>query len=197
MKLDDLQKAWQAQGTSAKPVDHSNALLREVQRNQQRFAATIFWRDVREVGAALLVALFFGYHGWQHADWAHGLAALFCLGVGAFMVANRVRQHAAQPKAGETLKACVESSLAEVNHQIWLLRNVVWSYLLPLAAAVGLSLYGSMGRNIHNEAVVVACLFALVVGPLYWWIYRLNQAAVRKNLEPRKKELESILSNLN
>ena len=33
----------------------------------------------------------------------------------------------------EPLLSCVKDSLAQVEHQIWLLRNVFWWYLLPSA----------------------------------------------------------------
>jgi hypothetical protein len=43
------------------------------------------------------------------------------------------------------------------------------------------------------EFVAIALVFALVD----WFIYWLNQYAVRKELEPRRKELQTLLSSLN
>ena len=57
--FDKLQKAWQCQHPSAKLTINANAdvLLKEVRRNQQQFRTTIFWRDVREVGASAVLAV--------------------------------------------------------------------------------------------------------------------------------------------
>ena len=52
MNFEELQEAWQSQDTSAKVTIRADALLKEVRRKQRQFRATIFWRDVRELGVA-------------------------------------------------------------------------------------------------------------------------------------------------
>jgi ABC-type proline/glycine betaine transport system permease subunit len=96
------------------------------------------------------------------------------------------------------LKICIESSLREVNHQIWLLRNILWSYLLPLGVAVEISIFHSAWQTWNSSfaAVVVSLVVTLVIGLLYWGIYWLNQFAVRQELEPRREELEALLRAL-
>ena len=59
MNFEALQKTWQSQDASAKVTINADVLLKEVRRNQRHFWATIFWRDVREVGVAFLLTLFF------------------------------------------------------------------------------------------------------------------------------------------
>jgi len=66
MNFETWQKAWQSQDIGAKVIINADVLLKEVRRNQQHFRATIFWRDVREVGVAFLLTLFFSYHGLRH-----------------------------------------------------------------------------------------------------------------------------------
>ena len=67
MNFEDLQKAWQSQNPSANVTIKAELLLKEVRRNQHYFRATIFWRDVREVGVAFLLALYFFYKAWTAA----------------------------------------------------------------------------------------------------------------------------------
>ena len=55
MNPDNFQEAWRAQTSHSRLSIDPDVLLQEVQRNQRQFAATIFWRDVREVGIALLM----------------------------------------------------------------------------------------------------------------------------------------------
>ena len=84
MNFEDLQKAWQSQDTGTKLIIDADVLLKEVQRNQQHFRATIFWRDVREVGVAFFLAIYFLWRD-HHGDAANWPVALACLGIGAFI----------------------------------------------------------------------------------------------------------------
>ena len=43
---------------------------------------------------------------------------------------------------------------------------------------------------------MIAGVVALFVTLLYWGIYWLNQFVVKKNLEPRRQELETLLTGL-
>jgi hypothetical protein len=198
MDFEDVQKAWQSQNAGAKLTINSDVLLKEVRRNQQQFWATIFWRDVREVGVAFLGTLFFSYHGLRHHDWTDFLVGFACFGVGAFMVIDRLLQRKKQPAQNDSIKDCVQSSLHQVNHQIWLLRNILWNYLLPPAAALEISICVSAWHSRNNLIVALFGFVAptLIVALLYWGVYRLNQFAVHKSLEPRRHELESLLASL-
>ena len=53
----------------------------------------------------------------------------------AFFLADLLRDRPQPPEPGESLRQCVENSLAQVEHQIWLHRSCGW-YLLPMALAI-------------------------------------------------------------
>lgn len=194
MNFEDLQKGWQSQNASAKVTINTDLLMKEVRRNQRQFRATIFWLDVREVGVAFLLTWYFTQRGLRTNAWTDCLVGLACFGVGAFMVVDRLLQRRKQAVADNSLVACIETSLQQVNHQIWLLKNIFWWYLLPLSAALGVSVAVSSwhSRN-HTSQLVGWCVYALICILLDWFLYRLNQAAVKKSLEPRKRELEVLL----
>jgi Na+/proline symporter len=198
MNFEDFQKSWQSQNAGAKVTIDADVLLKEVRRNQRQFWATIFWRDVREVGACFLLTLYFSYRGLRHDDWTDCLVGFACFGVGTFMVVDRVLQRRKQPASNDSLKTCVETSLLQVNHQIWLLKNIFWWYLLPIAAALGISIGCSTWHSRHDGlAAAIGFIFsALFCALIYWGVYWLNQFAVRKNLDPRRKELEALLAGL-
>ena len=198
MSFEEMQKAWQSHDAGANVTINADVLLKEIRRNQQQFWATIFRRDAREAVVAFLLALYFGYRGLRQHDWTGWLAALACFGVGAFLVADRLRQRSKQPTTNDSIKGCVETSLNQVNHQIWLLKNVLWWYLLPLAGAVGISTCGAVWRPGHfdSRAALGCAIYAVIVLLVYWGVYWLNQFAVRKFLEPRRQELETLLINL-
>ena len=118
--------------------------------------------------------------------------------IAVFMLAYRLRlkRQACQP--GESLRQRVESSLAHVDHQIWLLRNVFWWALLPTSLAV-LAWFGHvgwLGRADGWLTFVVVGVMVFMVAIVFAFIYWLNQNAVRSTLAPRRQELEELLESL-
>ncbi len=199
MNFEDLQKTWQAQNARAQMTINADILFKEVRRNQQQFWATIFWRDVREVGVCFLLTLYFSYHGLRHHGWTDYLLGFACFGVGAFIVVDRLRQRRKQPATNDSLKACAETSLIQVNHQIRLLNNIFWWYLLPLDVAMAISIGSSAWHSRPDRfmiAIVVFVIAVLFCALINWGVYRLNKFAVGRDLEPRRQELETLLADL-
>jgi hypothetical protein len=193
---DDLKQAWQSQ---PRPAIDAEWLLAEVRRNRRTLTAAVFWRDVREVGLSLLMSPLWVYLGVTLAlPWSWYLMVPGLLWVAGFMLADRIRHPRRPPDPGEPLVRCVESSLAEVEHQIWLLGNIGWWYLLPLAAP-GLVFFGHVGwlsRAAGWPAALVMAGLAAVAGLIVAAVYRLNRACVRRTLEPRRRELRALLAGL-
>jgi hypothetical protein len=196
MNPDDLKKAWQRQTSQTHLLIDTELLLKEVRRNQAYFAAIIFWRDIREVGVSLLGIPVWIYLGAKHSlPWTWYLMVPAMLWIAGYMLADRMRHNRQPPELGEPLRQRVESSLAQVEHQIGLLRNVLWWYLLPLSLAA-LAFVGQVtwqersgGWWMALSASGVVAIVAIVFGCVYW----LNQYAVRVELEPRRRELETLL----
>ena len=209
MCLDDFQKSWQSQDAANKISINADVLLNEVRRNQQQFRRTIFLRDAREVVVLMLLVPVFTFFGWL-MHWTLYLCAFACLVDAAFFVLDRRRQKKKTPDLHGSLKDCAATSLAEVSHQIWLLRNVLWWYLLPLFAPMVLFFgWCAWSMPIPGEPLPVGVrilfllfrilLFLFLVGfvaLVYGWVYWLNQSAVKKSLEPRRQELEKLLAGL-
>jgi hypothetical protein len=103
---------------------------------------------------------------------------------------------------GEPLLKCVQNSLTQVEHQIWLLRNIFWWYLLPFTIAL-LAYFGhvawraGMATNDWLAALAFGTFLFAFVFALYSFIYYMNQRAVRTQLEPRRQELLALLASLN
>jgi hypothetical protein len=196
MDPDDLKASWQAQ---PRPAIDPERVLAEVRRDDQRFAATLFWRDVREVGVALLLVPVWFLLGWALSlPWTWYLTVPALVWAAGFMLADRLRHPRRSPDPGEPLVQCVESSLAQVDHQIWLLRNIGWWYLLPLAVpALAFVLHvGWQTRKGGWGTALGTAMVGAVVGLTLAWAYRMNQVAVRDNLEPRRRELQALLEGL-
>ncbi|HSY18767.1 MAG TPA: serine hydrolase domain-containing protein [Candidatus Acidoferrales bacterium] len=209
MNFEDLQKAWQSQDAGAKVTVDADELLKKVRRNRRKFARTIFWRDVREVGVAYVLTWYFIHSGLSRAAWyvklgmpgaiwSLCLLGVACFGVGTFILVDRRLQRGKHPVASDSLVNCLETSLQQISHQIWLLKNVFWWYLLPLIvpeAIFGAVIAVSTWR-LHGQTHWLSVLgtYVLICGSVSWFIYWLNLYAVKKNLEPRRRELEMLLA---
>ncbi|MFH1370242.1 MAG: hypothetical protein ABII09_03005 [Planctomycetota bacterium] len=205
MTFDELQKTWQKDAASSKLTIDSELLIREVKRNKEAFESSIFWRDFREVAVAVVMVCVFLHGAFNRAEnmWIAGsyvILAMTCLYVAAFFIVDHHLQRKKEPGHTESMLACVESSLTQVEHQIWLLKNVFWLYLLPLGAGIALFFIvvgWSLFKTLPAARVLSVCLVSmLLVVLVFWGVYRLNQHAVRKELIPRKQELEMLLINL-
>lgn len=187
MKSDDLKLAWQSQG---RQLD-ADSLLKEMQRNDQQFTRLIFARDAREIGVALVLLPLWVFLGtYLSLPWTWYLAIPAMLWIIGFMLFQR-RRNRRQPSEPESLRARVQTMLQEVDHQIWLLRNVFWWYLLPPSIAIF-----AFFVQIAWEKGANPLLPILVVTALYGFLYWLNQLAVRVQLIPRRQELEALLASL-
>src|SRR5208282_830778 len=181
MDPDNFKQAWKTQSSQTRLTIDAELLLKEVGRNQRYFAATIFWRDVREVGTSLLMVPLWLYLGIKHSSpWTWYLTVPALVWIAGYMLVDRMRHKRQPPEPGEPLRQRVESSLAQVEHQIWLLRNVLWWYLLPMLVTV-LAFSGQVAWQERSggwwTALVVSVVVALVV-IIFAGVYWLNQYAV-------------------
>jgi hypothetical protein len=202
MDPDKYQQAWRAQSSRERVAVDADLLLQEVRRSERAFRATIFWRDFREIGVALLMIPLWFYLGARHAlPWTWYLTVPVLVWIAGFMLVYRMRHKQRPGQPDEPLLPCVKRSLAEVEAQIWLLRNIFWWYLLPptlsisafFAHVVWLS---AVATNDWLAALVAATfLFGFLFG-IYAFVYYLNQRAVRTQLEPRRQELLALLASL-
>jgi CubicO group peptidase (beta-lactamase class C family) len=197
---DNLKEAWLAQTSQTRLTIDADLLLKEVRRNERSFNTMIFWRDVLEVGVSLVMVPVWFYLIAKHSlPWTAYLMVPALLWVAGFMLADRRRHKHCPPEPGEPLGRRVESSLAQVEHQIWLLRNVLWWYLLPPGLAI-LAFFGQCAWYIRLGgwwAVLAVAGMVAVVTLIYGGVYWLNQRTIRSELEPRRQELQALIASLN
>ena len=117
-------------------------------------------------------------------------------------IADATPQKPTEPD--QPLVKIVQDSLNQVDHQIWLLRNVFWWYLLPFIIPI-LAFFAHVTWStwIPSEGwlstLFSVCFFlflAVFLFAMYGFVYWLNQNAVRTQLQPRRNELSQLLTSL-
>ena len=198
MELDKYQRAWRAEARTRVTVD-ADALSREVQGAQRTFQSVILWRDIREIVVSLLMLVVWVFLGKQLSlPWSWYLTMPALLWVVGFIVLDRRRHPQRLSEPGQPLLYYVRESLRQVEHQIWLLRNVFWWHLLPFTVSISaffvhVGWQTSPGWLGFISVAGCSCGFLLVT---YWWIHRLNQRVVRDQLEPRRRDLLRLIEYL-
>ena len=198
MSFDDLQNQWQSHDHGTRLNLDANLLLKEVRRKHHAMESSLFRRHLVEIVAAAIVTIFFGYGAMRQNEWFLYLCTLGGLFAGVFLIVDRRIQHQRRPVSDDSLQSCIQASLVQVNHQIWLLRNVFWWHLLPLSIGV-VVFHGSLAWQKRDAGLlpqISLAIAALVCLLVFWGVYWLNQQEVKKMFEPRRQELESLLASL-
>ncbi len=195
MTNEELKEIWAQQPESDRAMRLAPESIWQLAEESARFERTITWRDAREWGATILVAgflLFFAFR-LPTIHWLPVIAAiLVCL---PMTYASAIRRKRPAPEPSQSLGQHLRDSIASVQLQIRLLRTVLWWYLLPLA--LGLLVFSfdaRLFRRLHFDARFF--LMNAVTLAVFYGVWRLNQRAVRKDLEPRLRELEGTLAEL-
>ncbi len=188
----ELKQLWQRQVITP-PVKVPDAqLIAAMKQKMAKFGRDIFWRDVREVAACLILIVLFLPDFFRFTSW---LAKGGCLVVVVSAVFIGARLLAAQrigdrKSAGDTLRGYLLVERLKIERQIHLLRTVLWWYILPLYVGAIMVVFGIGGGMVHK--VGFAIFYAIICGGIWW----LNQHAVKKHLTPLKAEVEERLKEL-
>ncbi len=199
MDPDSYQKAWHAQSSQTRVTIAADLLLKEMQRSQKSFRATIFRRDFFEVAIGLLMLPLWFYLGhWLSLPWTWYLTVPALIWVAGFILVDRRRHPQRTSEPGEPLLFYVKESLTQIEHQIWLLRNVFWWYLLPFCLSI-MAFFLQVAWNTSSGGwgfVLMAAFLGLFLFVIYGGTYHLNQRAVRNHLEPRRQDLLKLVASL-
>lgn len=199
MELDEYQQAWKSDAAQVLVSIDTDLLTKEMQLSRQTFRSTVFWRDVRELGVGLLLIPLWVYLGIaMELPWTWYLEIPASIWVMGFTILDRRRHQQKAGQRSESLLHCSKKSLRQVEHQIWLLRNIFWWYLLPYTVAI-------MAFFVHvswqassdwSEFFARVGGFGFLTFVIYGVTYLVNQSVVRLQLEPHRQELLNLVASL-
>lgn len=224
MEFEEMKVVWDAQQQESLYAMDETALRARVEQSVRQFNKGIFWRDVREIGIGLVVGALLFLAGaamlWagpeRLAVFANGeldypvldavcllLGGIIWLYYALYQYWGRKRQRQLELRFDNSLRGDLERSLAQVDYQIWLSKNVLWWGLLPVYVASGLGFvaffdmtptrlwsYPPFGISAMPVLAVVVMLVAL------YFDYRCKTAPIKNELLPRKRDLEALREKL-
>jgi len=104
------------------------------------------------------------------------LAALIAASVSVFLVGSSIRHHRSDRRWGSSVQERFAQRSAQLDHRVWMYRNLAYWYFLPTAAALGLFIYG-VGDIPLAEGVLIWLLSTAILAPVYLfarWIGRVR-----------------------
>ena len=170
---DELNQLWCGQTTG--PPTKGEDMLTIAMERAERFDRTIKARSWRECGAAAVVTAIFAFKAWgsQNALACAGNLVVAASGLWIVFFMLRYGRNAPAPAADRSLADFQQALLREYEHQILLLKNVKYWYLLP--PYLGL-LLGSAGIVTANQAkglpgwphLIPLAIYTAMFGGLWW-----------------------------
>jgi hypothetical protein len=148
----------------AEPLSISVASLRQ---KAQKLERRVWWRNVREYAAAVLVIAVFGYYLWKFPAPLVRAGSVLLIAGTLLVVYTLHKRGASRRVPGEVgFQTCLAFHRAELERQRDLLRSVWTWYLLPFVPGITVFLLGlfrwTMEQpNAATRGAVVATVFGL------------------------------------
>lgn len=171
---DELDRLWcsQTTGPSKKGAD----MLTIAIERAKRFDGKIRARNLRECLASVVVAAFFAFVSWNSPNALARAGNLLVAASGLWIVFYMLRygRSAPAPTPDRSLEDFQQALLRQYDHQIRLLKNVKYWYLLPPYAGLLLASAGivqqraAQGQPGWPQWIAIAVYTVIFAG--VWWL---------------------------
>lgn len=183
--------AWSSQDTSTNPPIDPAALARSASDAHRRDQLRLLTVNVQEfLPPLLLAALFASNVGDAVRPLTVLVAALLVAAVSCFLVGSSIRHHRSDRRWGSSVQDQLAQRSAQLEHRVWMYRNLVFWYFLPIAAALGLFIYG-VGDIPLGEGILIWALMVGILVPVYLFARRIG----RSRYEDEAERFKSLLAD--
>ena len=200
MDPDALKEVWKTQSSQSCLTGDADQLLKDLERQAACFTAGIFWRDVREVGVALVLVPLWYFIGVKLSlpwTWYSVIPAM--LWVATYMLADRKRHNRRPPEPGEPLRRHAESLLGRrlsIKSRCFVTCSGGISCRLRFRRSRSSAKSPVRNGRVAGSRLLGASMVVAIIVAAFAFIYWLNQCAVRAGLEPKRRELEALVLSL-
>jgi hypothetical protein len=189
MELDDLKGARANPGRTP-----GGASIDELIPRLRRLRRGLFWRDVRELAAALVLFPVFAWIGWIGYLRREPLMPLLGIGLtlAGLLVITAVLFWARRPRAAaeSPMREHLRAELARLDRQILILRHVAWWYVAPIMVGVNLFIAGARGAR--STFAITFAIVSLALSIFIVWLNRTGARQLRALREPLRHGLDAI-----
>jgi len=192
MNDQEMKALWQRQVLTAPAMVAEKDLVPQMKQKMKKFGRTLFWRDMREVIACLVVIRYFLPSVFGNFSTLSRAGCLVVVLGALYVIFKLFQARRKQPQVSEAapVKEFLLNQRAKVGWQIGLLKSVLWWYILPFYIGGVMFIFG-MKSPLWGK-LSFTLIYALVCAGIWW----LNQYAVRKQLLPLKEEVEKTLESV-
>ena len=170
----DMKRVWQGQESSSDSIS-----LDQVCVKASRFQGKIWWRNLREYVAAVLVVTVFAFYIWAYQTPLLRIGSALCI-IGCLYAMIQLHKRGSARTLARDLGATkgLQFHRGELEKQRNALQGI-WSwYLLPLVP--GLVVF-SLGRGVELGVPWTRLgLYIAICGVLFWVFAEVNRWAARK-----------------
>ncbi len=181
---DHAKSIWKNQ-----PIEPVVVSLAELRNKVKKFERRVFWRNLREYGASVIVVAGFGFYIWKFPTPMARFGCVLVIAGVLFVVYTLHKRGASRSVPAElAFYDCLEFHRKELERQRDLLRDVWTWYLLPLVPGLVVFLLGiyqwrmkQPGASVYAHFIMIKFGFTTVVcAVVFIGIGLLNQWAARK-----------------
>jgi hypothetical protein len=192
MQFDQLRAVWHQH--LEKPASRSEVELvaRLVEQCARDMEQQILRRDVTESAIALIGIVAFSWLSVQLPNVVGKVGCLVNVAGAVLIIAKlwQARRGGRRPASSLPLDGYLSQERQNVMRQIQLLRGVAWWYISPFFIGANLFMYANSPSPVFS-----ACFFAASF-VLSVFIWRLNQEAIRTELQPLLDEIDRVARQL-
>lgn len=189
----ELKELWRRQAPMA-PVDVSSDadVIDRMNARLRKFDRELFWRDVGEVAACGVIAIWFGWYLLVLPSTLTRIGCIIVMLSAAMITAVLLvaRRSDRAPVGSVSVSESLRAELCKVARQEKLLTNVLWWYLLPIFGGAELFVLGLNLPAVNKWVMTGTFVFTGVV--VYW----ANRYVAKRKLRPLIAEIERTLSTI-
>lgn len=187
----DAKTVWRDQPTGDRPVTLDN-----IRKNASEFQTRIRRRNLREILAAGVVLLVFGFYAWVFPGWMIKMGSLLVMAGTLWIVWQLLRRASGASLPESSGMALLEFHRQQLLRQRNAAKSVAWWYIAPVIPGVVMMILGryfqfhAPGRTLawdHQIVILCSAIVALTIA-IVW----LLNAWAAERLQRRIDELDKL-----
>lgn len=197
MSDQEIKDIWYSAIDGEKISINLPQLISNLEKKLRTKDRTIFLRDAREIAAAVVVAILFGWMSYAETILLSkvGLALIAIWSIYVIYRLVDVKKYKKTGDVSTSLKVQLGQQRSYLQEQAHLLESVFYWYIAPFALFMSIIIVGTSSKGDFHwiSSIILPLAFIALVS---WVIFRINKTTVRTSYKPLIENIDSILMQL-